>query len=96
MRAFFMQKNSICGIYFNSLYLHMTARKQRLIDRNSQVRKLFYDLMAKNPKWRIDAVIEEVAKKVFLSNRTVEAIINHEGIYNDNKPTQKSNQLPLF
>ncbi|QYS86318.1 hypothetical protein JJC03_15570 [Flavobacterium oreochromis] len=74
----------------------MAARKQRLTERNSQVRKLFYDLLAKNPKWRIDAVIEEVAKKVFLSNRTVEAIINYEGIYNDQATPQKSNQLSIF
>ncbi|AMA48974.1 hypothetical protein [Flavobacterium covae] len=74
----------------------MTARKQRLTERNSQVRKLFYDILAKNPKWRVDAVIEEVAKKVFLSNRTVDAIINYEGIYNDNKIAPKSNQTALF
>ncbi len=74
----------------------MTTRKQRLTERNTVVRKLFYDLMAKNPKWRIDAVIEEVGKKVFLSNRTVEAIINHEGIYKDNTPPPQSNQLKIF
>ncbi|WP_353511553.1 hypothetical protein [Flavobacterium panacagri] len=54
--------------------------------------------MAKNPKWRIDAVIEEVAKKAFLSSRTVDAIVNYEGIYNDNlkDPAKNNNQLKMF
>lgn len=72
------------------------TRKERLTERNNQVRKLFYDLQQKNPKWRIDAVVEEVAKKSFLSKRTVDAIINHEGTYNDSKKPYDSNQQTLF
>jgi|LakMenE01Jun11ns_1017448.scaffolds.fasta_scaffold7709546_2 hypothetical protein len=60
-------------------------KKERLAERNNQVRKLFYDTQQKNPKWRIDAVIEEVSNKMFLSNRTVNAIIKFEGTYNDGK-----------
>jgi hypothetical protein len=70
-------------------------RKERLTERNNFVRKQFYDLHAKNPKWRIDAVIDEVAAKVFLSSRTVDAIINYEGIYKDVTPTNQS-QLKMF
>lgn len=70
-------------------------RKQRLTERNNFVRKQFYDLLAKNPKWRIDAVIDEVAAKVFLSSRTVDAIINYEGIYKDVTPTNQA-QLKMF
>ena len=71
------------------------TRKQRFDERNKQVRKLFYDLQDKNKKWRIDAVIDEVAAKMFLASRTVEAIIKYEGIYGDT-PRPQSNQLPLF
>lgn len=58
-------------------------RKARLQLRNQNVRKLFNELSEKNPKWRMDAIIEEVAKRMFLSERTVEAILKFEGIYND-------------
>jgi len=71
------------------------TRKERLNERNAQVRKLFYELHAKNKKWRIDAVIDEVASKMFLASRTVEAIIKYEGIYGDSQPSQKA-QLQLF
>lgn len=71
------------------------TRKERLEERNKQVRKMFYELHAKNKKWRIDAVIDEVACKMFLASRTVEAIIKHEGIYGNSQPTQKP-QLQLF
>lgn len=71
------------------------TREQRFNERNNKVRKMFYDLHAKNKKWRIDAVIEEVADRMFLANRTVEAIIKYEGIYG-NTPPQKKNQLQLF
>ena len=58
-------------------------RKQRLQRRNEKIRELFGELTNKYPQWRIriDAVIEEVAGRVFLSPRTVEAIISYEGIY---------------
>jgi hypothetical protein len=71
------------------------TRKERLAQRNSQVRKLFYDLQAKNSRWRIDAVIEEVGNKMFLSSRTVEAIIKHEGIYADSPTPKVQLQLSL-
>ena len=56
-------------------------RKQRLQRRNQKIRELFSELTNKYPQWRIDAVIEEVAGRVFLSPRTVEAILSFEGIY---------------
>jgi hypothetical protein len=71
------------------------TRSQRLADRNNQVRKLFYELHAKNKKWRVDAVIDEVATKMFLASRTVEAIIKYEGIDGDTPPPP-SNQLQLL
>ena len=56
-------------------------RKQRLQKRNEKIRELFSELTNKYPQWRIDAVIKEVAGRVFLSPRTVEAILSFEGIY---------------
>lgn len=74
------------------------TRKERLTERNNIVRKHFYDLSTKNPKWRLDAVVEEVANKVFLSERTVDAILKYEGIYCDTAVLiqKNSNQLQIF
>lgn len=55
--------------------------EELLNKRNQEVRKCFYEMQDKNPKYKIDAVIQDVANKFFLSSRTIEAIINHEGIY---------------
>lgn len=71
------------------------TKQERFNNRNTQVRKMFYELLEKNKKWRIDAVIDEVANKMFLANRTVEAIIKHEGIYG-NTPPPATNQLLLL
>ncbi|WP_317045042.1 hypothetical protein [Capnocytophaga haemolytica] len=38
-------------------------------------------ILTSTPQWRIDAVIEKVAGRVFLSARTGEAILSYEGIY---------------
>ncbi|CAD0008063.1 hypothetical protein FLAT13_04176 [Flavobacterium salmonis] len=83
--------------YVEKIYIFATmTRNERLTERNNQVRKLFYDLQVKNPKWRIDAIIEEVADRFFLSNRTIEAIIKFEGVYNDNAKAAESVQPTLF
>lgn len=71
-------------------------RQERLIERNKKVRQLFDSLCKKNPKWRIDAVIEDVADACFLAPRTVEAIIGHEGIYSDNYQARETMQLKMF
>lgn len=71
------------------------TKQERFNNRNTQVRKMFYELLEKNKKWRIDAVIDEVANKMFLASRTVEAIIKHEGIYGNTPPPQ-SLQLQLL
>lgn len=71
-------------------------RQERLTERNKKVRQLFANLCKKNPKWRIDAVIEDVANTYFLAPRTVEAIIGYEGIYNDNYPRPETSQLKMF
>lgn len=82
-------------MYIKVYYFCIMTRQERFNERNKKVRKLFYELHAKNKKWRIDAVIDEVACKMFLASRTVEAIIKYEGIYSDARPV-KQNQLELF
>ena len=58
-------------------------RKNRLQERNMKVRTLLNELVKKYPQWRLNAVIEEVSERVFLSPRTIEAILSNEGIYKD-------------
>jgi hypothetical protein len=72
------------------------TRQQRLHERNQKVRLLFNKLSSSNPKWRVDAVIEDVANKCFLSPRTVEAIISYEGIYGATIQPKQDNQLKMF
>ena len=82
--------------YFTFAYM---TRHERLIERNKKVRHLFDKLCTANPKWRIDCVIDEVANQSFLSPRTVEAIISHEGIYNESyTKTERidKDQLKMF
>ena len=57
------------------------TREQRLKERNEKIRNLFSVKSKKHPQWRSDAIMEDVAKEVFLSKRTIEAIIKGEGIY---------------
>lgn len=56
-------------------------RKERLKRRNESVRKLFETLSQRYPQWRAEAIIAEVATQMYLSPRTVEAIVFYEGIY---------------
>lgn len=56
-------------------------RKERLKQRNECVRKLFDSLSGRHPQWRAEAIIAEVAAQMYLSPRTVEAIVFYEGIY---------------
>lgn len=72
------------------------TRTERLNERNKKVRQLFASLCQKNPKWRIDAVIDDVASNCFLAPRTVEAIISHEGIYSENYQPPINSQLKMF
>lgn len=69
------------------------TRNERLIERNAKVRDEFYKVQSKNPKWRAECIVEEVAKKFFLSNRTIDAIISYEGIYNDTARTSTQGSL---
>jgi hypothetical protein len=58
------------------------ARNTQLLNlRNANIKKRYREITAKNPKWRNDAVIAEVAMQFFLSDRTITAILNNEGVY---------------
>jgi hypothetical protein len=72
------------------------TRNERFKERNKAIRQQFSRLSKDNPKWRIDALIETIANKNYLSTRTVEAIISHEGIYNESFIPPQKNQLELF
>ncbi|KVV16122.1 hypothetical protein ACRASX_11105 [Flavobacterium sp. TMP13] len=71
------------------------TRKERLTERNNQVRKMFYELHGKHKEWRVDAIIDKVGEKMFLASRTVEAILNYEGIYGDAPAPKSQLQLSL-
>lgn len=68
------------------------TRQERLHLRNEKVRKLFDQISNKNPKWRVDAVIEEIVKIMFLSPRTIEGILRGEGIYGTEPQTPQAQQ----
>lgn len=59
----------------------MESKEERLKRRNKAIRKSIEETTNRQPKWTIEAVIDEVANRYFLSTRTVNAIISHEGIY---------------
>ena len=61
----------------------MAKGNERFKKRNQDVRITFHSLSKKNPKWRIEAIVEDVADKFYLASRTVEAILRQEGIYKD-------------
>ena len=56
-------------------------RSERIKARNNNIRNLFTKISDKNPNWRYDAIVDNVAKEYFLSPRTIEAILKGEGIY---------------
>lgn len=58
-------------------------QKERLQKRNTDIRNLFKELSEKHKKYKQEAIINEIATKMFLSPRTIEAIIFFEGIYKD-------------
>ena len=58
-------------------------RKERLQKRNIEIRNLFRELSEKYKRHKAEAIINEIALKMFLSPRTIEAIIFYEGIYKD-------------
>lgn len=53
----------------------MPHNPQLIQQRNDHVRARFRFVRKKNPKWTIVAVIEEVAKEVFLKPATVSKIL---------------------
>lgn len=63
----------------------MPKRNNELLQaRDRYVRERFRYLCKKNPNWRITAVIEEVAKDVFLSEVTIVKILKDS---NERVPT---------
>jgi len=57
------------------------TREERLKKRDEEVRRLFDDMSTKHPEWRYSYIVSQIVKKVFLSERTIEAILRGEGRY---------------
>jgi hypothetical protein len=57
-------------------------RKERVNQRNQQVKTYFRDLEEKHPQWKYSALLDETAKRFPpLSPATIAAIIREQGIY---------------
>jgi len=68
------------------------TRDERLKLRDEKVRELFDKISTKNPKWRFDAIIEDIELIVYLAPRTIEGILRGEGRYAvDPKPEESPN-----
>lgn len=61
----------------------MARNTEKRKERDAKVRQLFDKVSSKNPKWRLEAIFEEVARQVFLQPKTVEDIVKGYGIYAD-------------
>lgn len=59
----------------------MKCKKERLKERNKEVREAYFKTQKKYPKWSEKAITEEVAEKFYLAVRTVNAILSYEGNY---------------
>jgi len=57
------------------------TREERLKLRDTKVRELFERISNKNPRWCFDEVIAEIEINIFISRRTIEAILRGEGRY---------------
>lgn len=53
----------------------MSRTPELLTKRNEAVKKSFKEIKMKNPKWRFDALVDEVASKFFLSRITIIKIL---------------------
>lgn len=57
----------------------MAHSKDLIAKRNEYLRKRFRYHRAKNPKWTIIAILEQVAEDVFLAPTTVAKILKEDG-----------------
>lgn len=54
------------------------TQRDRLSKRNEAVRAAFDALQRRHPQWRLDAIIDKLSERYFVSPRTIEAIIKRE------------------
>lgn len=60
------------------------ARNNNLITlRNQKVKQRFRQLELKYPQWKYTALLETLSFEFFISKRTITAILNNEGAYNN-------------
>lgn len=55
--------------------------RARLIKRNTDVKIAYNELAKKNPKWRHDALVEDLADRFYISESTVDRILG--GFYDN-------------
>lgn len=59
------------------------ARNNNLISlRNKNVKMRYRQLEIKYPRWKHGAIIDELIKEFYVSERTLSGILNSEGSYN--------------
>ena len=60
------------------------ARSKKLLEaRNKRIHVRFNELSAAHPQWRYDAQLEALSNEFYISTRTIAAILNAEGSYNN-------------
>lgn len=60
----------------------MASNKELIELRNKNLKKRYQELTKKFPKWRHDAIVEELMYEFYIKPRTIGAILNNEGTYN--------------
>lgn len=53
-------------------------RRSRIHKRNKKVHSLIKMIEDRHPQWRMEVIIQKVAQQMYLSERTIEAIIRGE------------------
>jgi len=62
-----------------SIRKKISARHQKIIERNNNIRISFDKRLHKNPRWKYEALVDDVAKQYLpLSQRTIKGILNFE------------------
>lgn len=65
--------------YIGASYRCMARNQSLLQQRNQYIKERYRNLKKKNPKWRYEALVEEVSKEVFLSPIMVVKILKQDG-----------------
>lgn len=57
----------------------LSERHKKILERNNNIRASFDKLLYKNPKWKYEALVDDLANQYLpLSTRTIKGILNFE------------------